>query len=249
MGQARDRCTLGTELIVKSQKTGKALAGEITREFSTVDDPQDSGLDYCGLQYIDDCVIYKPNLKINGWSLANVISGGVANPGTVLIPTKSKAKPLSYFKHIPEDRLHVEENYVGYKIDVDEIYKLAIRPEDLDYKRKAKIGYVLKIPKSEDFGFLVKRSDDIPKSQEECWDIARDNPEEEIGVIQSYNSDSPNKPQLRYGEIELQLKPLETIDNTSHGKAIHEILGYMGSKKEIMEVVEEDLGIEEPHLL
>ncbi|MGV9173236.1 MAG: DUF6786 family protein [Promethearchaeia archaeon] len=248
LGKEEKMCTLSTKLFVKNQRTDETLTGEITREFSIIPDPQNTELDYCGIQFIDDCVIFKPDQKINGWTLANVISGGISNPGTVLIPTKQKAKALSYFRTIPEDRLNIKENYVAYKIDVDEIYKLAVRPEDIDYDRKAKIGYVIKVPDSEDYGFLVKRSDDIPKNQDECWDVARDNPKEEIGVIQSYNSESPNKPELRYGEVELQLKPLKTIDNTSHGKAIHELLGYIGKKEEIMELVEKYLGIEKPYL-
>ena len=84
------------------------------------------------------------------------ISGGSSNPGIALIPTKSIPKPLSYFKAIPQDRLRVGDNYVAFKIDVDDIYKLAIRPEDIDFSRKAKIGYVLKIPESEEYGFHVK---------------------------------------------------------------------------------------------
>ncbi|MFO8017574.1 MAG: DUF6786 family protein [Promethearchaeia archaeon] len=247
LGQRDNMCTLSTKLFIKNQRTDETLTGEITREFSVIADPKDTGLDYCGLQYIDDCVIYKPDQKINGWSLANVISGGVSNPGTVLIPTKQKAKPLSYFRTIPQERLHITENYVAYKIDVQDIYKLAIRPEDIDYSRKSKIGYVIKMPESKEYGFLVKRSEDIPESQEKCWDVARDHPREEIGVIQSYNSESPNDPQLRYGEIELQLAPFETIDNTSHGKAIHELLAYMGTKEEVTNLIKDYLGIEEPH--
>ena len=147
-------------------------------------------------------MFYRPDLKINGWSLATIISGGSENPGTVLIPTKSDPKPISYFKNIPEDRLKLGESYVAYKIDVDDIYKVGIRPEDIDFSRPAKIGYILKMPDSEEYGFLVKLSNDIPGTQNECFDVARDHPDAEIGVIQSYNSESPEKPLLRYGEIE-----------------------------------------------
>jgi len=105
-----------------------------------------------------------------------------------------------------------------------------------------------KIPDSEEYGFLVKLSDDVPKSQDECFDVSRDHPEEEIGVIQSYNSESLNKPLLKFGEIEIQLNQFVTIDNTSHGKAKHEILGYIGSKEEILDVIEKYLGIMNPDL-
>ena len=154
----------------------------------------------------------------------------------------------NYFRIIPEDRLTIGDNYVAFKLDVDDVYKLAVRPEDIDFTRHAKIGYVLKIPDSEEYGFLVKLSNDIPKTQDDCFDVSRDHPESEIGVIQSYNSESPNKPSLKYGEIELQLSQFETIDNASHGKARHQIIGYIGSKEEVLNVVEKYLGIANPSL-
>ncbi|GAG97833.1 unnamed protein product, partial [marine sediment metagenome] len=109
-----------------------------------------------------------------------------------MIPTKENPKPISYFQAIPEDRVQTGQNYVAFKVDVDEIYKLAIRPEDIDFEKPAKIGYILEIPGSDDYGFIVKLSSDIPKSQTECFDVPRDHPEFEIGVIQSYNSESPD---------------------------------------------------------
>jgi hypothetical protein len=149
---------------------------------------------------------------------------------------------------IPNERLLIGDNYVAYKIDVDDIYKLAIRPEDIDFSRQAKIGYVLKIPDSDEYGFLVKISDDIPKRQDECFDISRDYPDSEIGVIQSYNSDSPDKPLLKYGEIELQLNLFESVNNNSRGIAKHLLFGYIGSKDEIIEVIYKYLGIHNPIL-
>ena len=137
---------------------------------------------------------------------------------------------------------------MAYKIDVDDVYKLAIRPEDINYSRPAKIGYILKMPDSEDYGFLVKLSDDIPRTQNECFDVARDHPDSEIGIIQSYNSESPEKPILNFGEIELQLNQFETIDNTSHGKAKHQLFGYIGTKEEILGVIKKYLGIDHPFL-
>ncbi len=241
-------CTVSSKIFVLNMKTNQGFQGEITRQFSLLKEPYSTGLSYCGLEFLDDCVFFKPNLKINGWSLANIISGGPDNPGTVLIPTKPDPKPLSYFRTIPHDRFIIGDNYVGYKIDVADIYKLAIRPEDINFSRKAKIGYVLKMPKSNDYGFLVKLSDDIPMEQNNCFDIAKDHPDSEIGVIQSYNSESPDKSLLRYGEIELQLKMFETIENKSHGKAKHQLFGYVGPKEEILNVIKKYLGIENPIL-
>ena len=248
IAESSNSCTLSSPITVESRIKKKIYNGEITRQISIIKEPISTGLSYCGIEFVDDCVFFQPGLNINGWSLACVISGGPSNPGTVLIPTKSNPKPLSYFRTIPKDRLHTGVNYVAFKIDVDDIYKLAIRPEDLDFTRKAKIGYILQIPDSEEYGFLVKMSDDIPKSQKECFDVARDHPEEEVGVIQSFNAESLDKPSLRFGEIELQLNPFETIDNASLGKAKHQIFGYIGSKEEIMDVAEKYLGIKQPKL-
>ena len=248
LAESSTSCTLSSPVTVESKIKNQIYNGEITRQFTLKEEPISTGLSYCGVEFVDDCVFFQPGLKINGWSLACVISGGPSNPGTVLIPMKSDPKPLSYFRTIPQDRVSVGENYVAFKIDVDNIYKLAVRPEDIDFSRISKIGYTLKIPDSEDYGFLVKLSDDVPKSQKECFDVSRDHPEEEIGVIQSFNSESLNKPLLKFGEIELQLNQFETIDNTSLGKAKHQIFGYIGSKEEIIEVVAKYLGINHPKL-
>lgn len=79
--------------------------------------------------------------------------------------------------------------------------------------------------------------------------MARDRPEGEIGVIQTFNAELPDKPRiLKYGEIELQLNLFETIDNTSEGKARHQMFGYIGSKDEILNVVEKYLGVKCPAL-
>jgi len=241
-------CTISSQIYVYNYNKKQGYQGEITRQFTIIKEPYETGVSYSGVEFLDDCVFYRPHLKINGWSLANIISGGPKNPGTVLIPTYSDPKPISYFRTIPDDRLKVGDNYVAYKIDIDDIYKLAIRPEDINFSRPAKIGYMLKIPDSEDYGFLVKLSNDIPRTQNECFDVARDHPEAEIGVIQSYNSESPEKSILNYGEIELQLNQFVTIENTSHGKAKHQLFGYIGTKEEILDVIEKYLGITNPLL-
>lgn len=248
LADSEKSCTVSTNISITNMSTKVKYAGEVTRQFTIYKEPIKTGVNYCGVEFMDDCVLYAPNVKMNGWTLATIISGGPKNPGTVLVPTNPNPKPLSYFRTIPPERLVIGENYVGYKIDVDDIYKLTIRPEDIDFSRAAKIGYMLKMPDSEDYGFLLKLSDDIPKTQDECFDVARDHPDSEVGVIQSYNANSPNKPKLNFGEIELQLNMFKTIDNASHGKAKHQLLAYIGSKDEIFSVVEKYLGIINPKL-
>ncbi|MFX1572347.1 MAG: DUF6786 family protein [Promethearchaeota archaeon] len=248
LASSETSCTVSSGIFITNQSTKQGYQGEISRQFKVIKEPYWTGVQYCGVETLDDCVFYRSNLNVNGWSLATVISGGRDNSGTVLIPTLSNPKPISYFRKIPEDRLKIGENYMSFKIDVDDIYKLAIRPEDINFKVPAKIGYVLQLPESEDYGFIVKLSDDIPKNQNECFDISRDHPDSEIGVIQSYNSESPNKPQLNFGEIELQLTPFKTIENASHGKAKHQLFSYIGTKEEILNVVEKYLEINNPFL-
>ena len=249
LGYDSSSCSLSSAISITNQRTKQVLSGEITRQISLIKEPISTSMRlYCGVEFIDDCVIFQPEQKINGWSLACVISGGVDNPGTVIVPTKDNPKPISYFRTIPKERLKVADNYIAFKIDVNEIYKLAIRPEDINFTKKCKISYILKIPDSKQYCLLMKLSDDIPKSQEHCFDIARDHPDAEIGVIQSYNSESPNKPVLRYGEIELQLNMFESIDNTSHGKARHQLLAYIGEKEEILKVLKSYTSITDPFL-
>jgi hypothetical protein len=248
LASSKNSCTVSSNLFITNMRTKQGYQGEISRQFKLIREPYITGVNYCGIEFLDDCILYAPKLKVNGWSLATVISGGVKNPGTVLIPTKLNPRPLSYFREIPQDRLKVKSNYVAYKIDVEDIYKLAIRPEDIDFSKPTKIGYVLKLPNSQEYGFLVKLSEDIPQTQNKCFDIARDHPDSEIGVIQSYNSESPNKPLLNYGEIELQLNPFKLIDNASHGKARHQLFAYIGTKKDILEVIKQYLGIDNPFL-
>ncbi|MFX1239597.1 MAG: DUF6786 family protein, partial [Promethearchaeota archaeon] len=241
-------CSVSSKISLTNQNTKEQYEGQITRKISFIKERYSTGVNYCGIEYIEDCSLNKANLKVNGWTLTQIISGGPYNPGTVLIPTNPNPKPLSYFRTIPQDRLRIGENYVAFKIDVNDIYKLTIRPEDIDYNRQAKIGYILDIPETEDWGFLVKLSEDMPKSQNDCFDISRDHPESEIGVIQSYNSESPDKLFLNFGEIELQLNKFKTEDDISYGHGKHQLFAYVGVKEDILELVYKYLGISNPVL-
>ncbi len=241
-------CILHTPLWIENHFSKEVYKGEIIRSIKLINEPIATDISYCGIEIIEDCTLNKPNLKVNGWNLANVISGGPNNPGTVLIPTKKNPRPLSYIKDIPINRLNIINNHVEFKIDVNKVYKLAIRPEDIDFSNNAKIGYFLKIPNSDEYGFLLKISNDIPTTQNECFDVAKNVPNSEIGVIQSYNSKSKKKSNLMYGEIELQLNMFKTKKNQSHGIAKHQLLAYIGKKKEIINVIEIYMGIKNPEI-
>ncbi|MFX1446098.1 MAG: hypothetical protein ACFFHV_22030, partial [Promethearchaeota archaeon] len=84
--------------------------------------------------------------------------------------------------------------------------------------------------------------------QNDCFDISRDHPESEIGVIQSYNSENPDKLFLNFGEIELQLYKFETENDISYGHAKHQLFAYVGAKEDILELVYKYLGISNPVL-
>ncbi|MHA1762173.1 MAG: DUF6786 family protein [Promethearchaeota archaeon] len=242
-------CTVRSKISLVNQFTKGKHEGEITRIFKIIEEPVSTGLEeYCGVEISEECWLNKKNLEINGWSLTKVISSGPRNPGTVIIPTQSNPKPLSYFRYIPEDRLIISKDHVSFKIDVSDIYKLAIRPEDIRYDLPAKISYITQLPDSKDYGLLIKLSNDIPRSQAECHDISRDHPDIEIGVIQSYNSESIDENKLSFGEIELQLNPFKTQGDISMGNATHQLIGYVGSKYEILGALQKYLKIEDPYL-
>ncbi|MBY9007246.1 MAG: hypothetical protein KGD63_10865 [Candidatus Lokiarchaeota archaeon] len=238
-------CKVNSPILVENYVSNEIFRGNITRTIKLIDDPISGGIHYIGIEINEECILDKPHLKINSWNVANVISGGRYNPGTVIIPTKNGTKPISYIKDIPQEWLNVENKYTTFKIDSTKVYKLGISPENLDFSKKVKIGYFIKIPNTDNYGFLVKISDDLPKSKKECFDVPR-NPKyknNEIGIVQAYNSKSKRKSKLLYGEIELQLNPSKTIENKSHLKAKHQLLAYIGKKEEILKVLEKFLGI------
>lgn len=241
-------CILSSNISITNQLNLETYEGIIKRSVSLITEPVKTGVPHFGIKYIEDCMLSTPNLEINGWSLTQIISGGHENPGTVLIPTNANPNPLSYFRNIPEDRLKVKDNYVAFKIDVNDIYKLAIRPEDIDNNQIGKIGYVLRIPESIEYCFLIKLSSDLPKIQTEIFDTSRDHPDLETGCIQAYNSESPEESQLSFGEIEFQLIPFKTTPNRSESLTEHQLFGYMAPKEEILNVIEKYLGILDPVL-
>ncbi|MBD3188363.1 hypothetical protein GF325_16125 [Candidatus Bathyarchaeota archaeon] len=230
-------CMVKSNLTFLNQFSKKKYTGYINREIHASPDPVETSQAHAGVSIKEECVIHDSEFAGNGWSLAQVISGGVNNPGTVIIPVKEDAEPLSYFRKIPENRLHVAPDHVSFKIDVHEIYKLAIRPDDIDFSVKTKIAYMLKIPGTGMHVGIVKISDDIPRTQADCLDAARDHPDLDVGVIQSYNSESPALPNLMFGEIELQLLPFREREGHATCTSEHELHVYEGNKKEITEII------------
>ncbi|MHA1846111.1 MAG: hypothetical protein ACTSXU_00555 [Promethearchaeota archaeon] len=244
------RCRIESKIFLTNQMTGESFVGRVEREFLLIREPIKSGLVHCGVEVRERCEILSSNFLGNSWSLTQVISGGVRNPGTVIIPTKDGSKPLSYFRVIPADRVKELRDHVAFKIDVDDIYKLAIRPEDLDFSIQAKIGYVLKYPvgTTDDYIFIVKLSNDLPWDQSGCHDISRDHPGLEKGVVQSYNSESPDKPALSFGEIELQLDGFKSDGEKSVSRVRYQLFAYLGEKDEILELIRRYMHLSDPYL-
>ncbi|MFX1259956.1 MAG: DUF6786 family protein, partial [Promethearchaeota archaeon] len=77
LANSETSCTVSSGIFVTNQKTKQGYQGEITRQFKVIREPLSTGVTYCGIEILDDCVFYRPNLKINGWSIAQIISGGI----------------------------------------------------------------------------------------------------------------------------------------------------------------------------
>ncbi len=74
-----------------NQRTKQGSQGEITRQIRVIQEPYKTGVNYCGLELLDDCIFFRPNLKLNGWSLATVISGDIFD-----LVTDSKHRSVNF---------------------------------------------------------------------------------------------------------------------------------------------------------
>jgi len=193
-------------------------------------------ISYVGMRSIDE-VLIKGNyghLRINPWVITQVNPGPLENPGIVIVPIKgADVQPVHYFDRIPDERLTVCRDHVSFKIDGKAAYKLGIKPEDLDPKGEANIGYLMDIDETnQESLLLVRRSNSVPRSQAQCFDVPKRDPNGPKGSIQCYNSG----PGLSLGEIELQLNPLKRKDQGYYQKAVSDLLIFQGPRKDIAEV-------------
>ncbi|MBN1802308.1 MAG: hypothetical protein JW891_12425 [Candidatus Lokiarchaeota archaeon] len=246
LNSSNDSCIVESDLSFIDNTSRKNYKGLLTRQFSIIQEPIQTGLQNIAIEIIDKCIIHAELGKMNGWSLAQIITGGPDNPGTVLIPTRKNPKPLAYFNEIPSDRLHVGENYISFKIDASEVHKVAIKPEDINFQRSAKIAYLLKIPDSENYGLLIKLSEDVPQNQSQTLDEAKNQSITQRGSIQSYNDKSPDEPPFSFGEIELHFIPFSTDGKVLKSIAKHQLIGYIGTIDEMLQIIEKYLGIVNP---
>ena len=59
-------CTLSSQIFILNQRTKKGSQGEITRQIRVIKEPHSTGIGYCGLEILDDCIFFRPYLKLNG---------------------------------------------------------------------------------------------------------------------------------------------------------------------------------------
>lgn len=215
-----------------------------SRRFHPIADPYSSGLPYAGVKITDHLSISSSGLDLCPWSVSMVNSCGPENPGTALFPVRNNPSLLSYFDPVPPERVSLENGYARFLLDSRMHLKLAINPENIVWENPAKILYVSPFPDRPEWFCVVKRSDDLPRNQDECVDISMSNPTGPRGAIQVYNNLSEDHERLCYGEIELQLTKGRSVDGRTISTATHELLGYSGTRDEILDLAGKVLGID-----
>ena len=219
------------------------------RSFTPLADPYHTGLAYMGVAANDTVEINGPGAHFCAWSLTQVYSCGPGKAGTAFFPVADTAQLISYFEPVPPRYATVhKEGYASFRIDANAIYKIGIRPEDMRFDNLCKALYLSPFPGSKKWFCLIKRSDSMPRSQAECVDIARSNPEGPMGAIQSYNNGPDFRPDIEcpFGEIELQLQKGRDEGGKSVSKAHHELLSYAGTKAQMLDLAQTVLGLQAP---
>ncbi len=176
----------------------------------------------------------------NLWALTQV-----PPEGTVIVPVKEGASPVHYFGPIPEDRLRVAGDHVAFKIDGRKVCKLGIRPEDLPVEGSASIAYVSRSDGK--WTLVAKKTHDAPRSQADCLDPAKFDPQGPKGSVQSYNSGPEGGPEC-FGEIELHFKPAIDIGGRKVAVAEYEVVFAAETEGEILELLRRETGVKKPYL-
>ncbi len=219
---------------------------EERRTFTVISDPYTTHLPFAGVSITDEVVINDTTIKMCGWSIAQVYTYGPESPGTALFPVKSGCALISYFDQIPPERAEICENYARFKIDGCFSCKVGIRPEDIPFDNICKAVYLSRMPSdSSVWSCVIKRSDAVAKTQNECVDMAKNNPDGPKGAVQAFNTDhgSSKENLLVYpcGELGLQLSKGIVKEDRTVSNATHELLGYTGSKDEMLELAQQVL--------
>jgi hypothetical protein len=214
------------------------------RSFESIEDPYRTGLAYAGVRINDSISAPSTSCTFSGWSIAQVYTCGPETAGTALFPLKAGGTILGYFVPIPADRADIQHGYARFKIDADKVLKFAIAPEDIVWNNPCKGVYVSPMPGSDTWFCVVKRSDDLPRNQQECVDVSKADPEGTMGAIQSYNNGPGfGEKETRFGEIEIQFAKGTADGGKCTSSATHELLGYVGSRDQIVGVAQTALGL------
>lgn len=221
------------------------------RSFTILDDPYQTGLSYAGVSIHEKITLSEPHIEMGGWSITQIYTCGQNRPGTVLFAAEANAVPLAYLGTITKQRLAVSAGYVSLLIDGADMYTVALRPEDSPKSNPCKLLYISPCPYSGQWFCVMKRSQDIAASQNGCVDISVENPEGLRGAIQAYNTGPEylEDEYLPFGEISIQLDKGVTIDGQTISEGSHELLGYIGTKEEILELARTALGLKKPPTL
>lgn len=246
-------------------RAGRTYHGvTLRREFLTINEPFKDNealeavfarLNYAGIRKTDSILLpdAPADAQVNLWTLALVDPGPPGSVGTAVVPVKSGADPIDYFGGLTPVRLVQRPDHVAFRIDAVAIAKLGIRPEDIDLERGARIAAFLPTADPNRLFLVLQSSFDVPRSQDECLDEAKANPDGPKGVVQSYNNGPGADLKARYarfGEIEIQLAAASPVPD---GKGLaatveSDMLAFEGARKDILELGREVLDISEIHL-
>ena len=218
------------------------------RGFKLINDPYKTKLPYTGVSITDSITVNDTEIEMCAWSITQVDTCGPELPGTALFPVKPDCKYISYFDHITPDRIDIFEHYAKFKIDGRYSCKLGIRPEDIHFDNPCKALYLTPTHSDQSvWSCVIKRSNDIPQSQDDCVDMAKSDPEGPKGAVQAFNTDhgTIEPVALPCGELGLQLTKGIVKDGKTVSKATHELLAYTGSKNELLELAKTALQIDE----
>ncbi len=193
-----------------------------------------------------DALIGEYPVRVNPWALAQVPVSDTG-AGTVLVPVRRGVEPVHYFVEIPNDRLRISKDHVSFKIDGQYVSKLGIKPEDLKDPGSGAIAYIARIGKR-NWSALVLRSHDLPLAQEDCLDVPKRDPNLPKAAIQSYNSGPEAFPDIKFGEIELQLAPTINISGKVFARIEYDLMAFIGGKNEILARIRRYLRISKPKL-
>ncbi|MGD9202358.1 MAG: hypothetical protein PVI26_12400 [Chitinispirillia bacterium] len=216
------------------------------RQFKIISDPYNTGLPFVGVKITDTIIINDLNIEMSAWSHTQVYTCGPENPGTVLFPVRQNSAFINYFNTIPENKGSIYYEYAVCKIDAQKFYKIAISPDDTVENNPCKIVYLSQTESNKSiWKCVIKRSLDLPKNQNECLDISKHNPKGLKGAIQILNPGYSLSYELMhpYGELEFHFPRGIPVGDQTISKADHELLSYLGSKKDILELARTALKI------